>query len=194
MDRLLGERMGKPGQVLNGFIWRFLFSRDIVRDHDIRFAGAYLEDELFLMEYFCYAQRLAMIDRPVYYYLQNPLSVTRRYLPDYMDTFTRFMEAKEALAEKFSLGEGMPLWRENSRWSGLLIAIGNEFAASNPASLSGKRARVKAICARPEMAQAIRAIQPTDLGRNKQVVADLVSKGRFFLLSLLYWYKNRGKE
>ena len=194
VDRLLGERMGKPGQVLNGFIWRFLFSRDIVRDHDIRFAGAYLEDELFLMEYFCYAQRLAMIDRPVYYYLQNPLSVTRRYLPDYMDTFTRFMEAKEALAEKFSLGEGMPLWRENSRWSGLLIAIGNEFAASNPASLSEKRAKVKAICARPEMAQAIRAIQPTDLGRNKQVVADLVSKGRFFLLSLLYWYKNRGKE
>lgn len=192
VDRLMSYRLGKPGEVLNGFIWRFLFSREIIRDHDITFEGAYLEDELFLVEYFCYAQRLAMIDEPVYYYLQNPVSVTRRYLPDYMDTFTRFMEAKEELAEKFFLGDDLPLWRENSCWSGLLIAIANEFAASNPASLAQKRAKVKAICARPEMARAIRAVRPQNLGRNKQVVADLVCKGRFFLLSLLYWYKNRG--
>ena len=192
VDRLLGERLGKPGEVLNGFIWRFLFSRSIIRDHDIRFDGAYLEDELFLLEYFCHARKLAMVDEPIYYYLQNPVSVTRRYLPDYMDTFARFFAAKEALAERFSLGENMPLWRENTCWSGLLIAVANEFAASNPASLSEKRARVKAICVRPEMAQAIRAIRPKGLGRNKQVVADLIVKGRFFLLSLLYKYKNRG--
>lgn len=192
VDRLLGERMGKPGEVLNGFIWRFLFSRSIIRDHGIVFEGAYLEDELFLLEYFCHAQRLAVIDEPVYYYLQNPASVTRRYLPDYMDTFTRFFAAKEALAERFGLGENLPLWRENTCWSGLLIAIGNEFAASNPVPLSEKRARVKAICARPEMARAIEAIHPSGLGRNKQMVADLVCKGRFFLLSLLYRYKNRG--
>ena len=192
VDRLLGERLGKPGEFLNGFIWRFLFSRSIVREHDIRFEGAYLEDELFLIEYFCYAKRLAMIDEPVYYYLQNPVSVTRRYLPDYMDTFTRFFAAKEALAERFSLGENLPQWRENTCWSGLIIAVANEFAASNPASLSEKRARVRAICARPEMAQAIRTIHPRGLGRNKQVVADLVCRERFVLLSLLYWYKNRG--
>jgi len=192
VDRLLGERLGKPGEVLNGFIWRFLFSRDIVRDHEILFDGAYLEDELFLLEYFCHARKLAMVDVPVYYYLQNPVSVTRRYLSDYMDTFTRFLAAKEALAKKFSLGETLPLWRENTCWSGLLIAVANEFAAGNPASLGEKRAKVKAICARPEMAQAIRTIRPADLGRNKQVVADLICKGRFFLLSLLYRFKNRG--
>ena len=193
IDRLMGERMGKPGEVLNGFIWRFLFSKDIIQTHGITFAGAYLEDELFLLEYFCHAKRLAMVDEPVYYYLQNPVSVTRRYLPDYMQTFTRFMAAKEALAEKWHLGENLPLWRENSNWSGLLIAIGNEFAASNPASLGEKRRRVKALCARPEMARAIQAIQPQNIGKNKQIVADLVCKGRFFLLSLLYWYKNRRK-
>ena len=191
IDRLLGERMGKPGEVLNGFIWRFLFSKEIIWEHTITFAGAYLEDELFLMEYFYFAQKLAMVDRPVYDYLQNPVSVTRRYLPDYMQTFTSFMAAKEALAEKHGLGENLPLWRENSNWAGLLIAIGNEFSASNPASLAEKRRRVKALCARPEMVRAIESIQPQGLGRNKQIVADLVGKGKFFLLSLLYWYKNR---
>ena len=96
-----------------------------------------------------------------------------------------------ALAKKHGLGDNLPLWKENSNWSGLLIAIGNEFAASNPASLGQKRRKVKEICARAEMAQAIQAIRPQGLGRNKQVVADLVCRKQFLLLSLLYWYKNR---
>lgn len=191
VDRLLGQRLGKPGEVLNGFVWRFLFSTALVREKNITFDGAYLEDELFLMEYFCWSEKLAMVEEPVYYYLQNPASVTRRYLPDYMETFTRFMEQKEALANRFGLGGEQPLWRENSNWAGLLIAIGNEFAASNPAGLGEKKRRVKAICQRPEMAAAIAAIQPKDLGRNKQIVADLVCKGQFTMLSLLYAVKNR---
>ena len=192
VDRLLGERMGKPGEVLNGFVWRFLFSREIIQGHNMAFAGAYLEDELFLLEYFCYARKLAMVDQPVYQYLQNPVSVTRRYLPDYMQTFQGFMKAKEDLAQRMGLGENMPLWRESSYWSGLLIAIGNEFAASNAASLAEKRRRIRGICQLPAMARAIQAIQPQGLGRNKQIVADLVRRRRFFLLSLLYGMKNRG--
>ena len=132
VDRLLGERMGKPGEVLNGFVWRFLFSREIIQGHNMAFAGAYLEDELFLLEYFCYARKLAMVDQPVYQYLQNPVSVTRRYLPDYMQTFQGFMKAKEDLAQRMGLGENMPLWRENSYWSGLLIAIGMSLPPATP--------------------------------------------------------------
>ncbi len=108
VDRLLGERMGKPGEVLNGFVWRFLFSREIIQGHNMAFAGAYLEDELFLLEYFCYARKLAMVDQPVYQYLQNPVSVTRRYLPDYMQTFQGFMKAKEDLAQRMGLGKICP--------------------------------------------------------------------------------------
>ena len=186
IDRLLGERMGKPGQVLNGFIWRFLFSREIIQRQTITFAGAYLEDELFLMEYFCYAQKLAMVDQPVYYYLQNPVSVTRRYLPEYMQTFQSFMKAKEALAQRQGLGDNLPLWRENSYWSGLLIAIGP--LAGRPAAAVR---RIRGICQLPAMAQAIQAIHPQGLGRNKQMVADLVRRRQFFLLSVLYGLKNR---
>ena len=54
----------------------------------------------------------------------------------------------------------MPLWRENSYWSGLLIAIGNEFAASNAASLAEKRRRIRGICQLPAMARAIQAFSP----------------------------------
>ena len=48
---LLGERLAAP--VFNGFIWRYLFSAKVIRAAHLRFEGAYLEDELFLLEYFC---------------------------------------------------------------------------------------------------------------------------------------------
>ena len=191
VDRLLGQRLGKPGEVLNGFIWRFLFSRSIIMDHSVRFSGAYLEDELFLMEYFCLAKRLAMVDEPLYYYLQNPASVTRNYLPDYMDTFRRFLAAKEAVVERYGLEGDDPQWRQSTCWAGLLIAIGNEFAPGNPASLGEKRRRVESFTRQPGMAEAIRDLEPQGMGRNKQLVATLVRRRWFRLLSLMYAVKNR---
>jgi len=192
VDRLLGERLGQPGAVLNGFIWRFLFSRAIISAHNITFAGAYLEDELFLMEYFCHAKRLVMVDEPLYYYLENPLSVTRTYLPDYMDTFRRFMADKKELAQRFGLTN--PGWEHSSNWAGLLIAIGNEYAPGNRASAKEKQARVKSFTRSPDMASAISALSPTGLGRNKQMVVTLVRRRWFGLLTLLYTVKNRGRQ
>lgn len=189
--RLLGERLGKTEELLNGFVWRFLFDAEIIRRENLCFVGAYLEDELFLMEYFCHAKSLAMTDAPLYYYLQNPQSVTRNYLPDYMETFAKFMQLKEGLVERFDLASARPQWRENSNWSGLLIAVGNEYAPGNPKSLAQKRQSVKAFAARSEMQGAIRGIHPQGLSRNKQLVADLMRRRMFAALTLLYAVKNR---
>ena len=191
VDRLLGRRLGRPGEVLNGFVWRFLFSRELIVRHELRFSGAYLEDELFLLEYFCLAERLAMVDDPLYFYLQNPASVTRNYLPGYMDTFRRFYQAKEALAAKYGLEGDDPQWRQSTCWAGLLIAIGNEFAPGNAASRREKARRVRAFTLEKEMAEAIRDLRPQGLSRNKQLVVELVRRRWFGLLSLLYALKNR---
>jgi len=191
VDRLLGDRLGKPGEVLNGFIWRFLFDRSIIAEHHISFSGAYLEDELFLMEYFCLAKCLAMVDEPLYFYQQNPASVTRTYLPDYMNTFRSFMEAKRALAKRFGLEEHRPDWEVSSNWAGLLIAIGNEYAAGNPNSYRVKQRRVREFTRLPDMERAIRTLKPQGLGRNKQMVVDLVRHRQFALLTALYALKNR---
>jgi len=189
VDRLLADRLRQP--VLNGFIWRFLYTRSIIADAHIEFEGAYLEDELFLMEYFCNAKRLAIIDQPLYNYYWNPSSATHKYMPTYMDTFTRFMERKEEVARRYQLDA--PLWQENSNWAGLLIAVGNEYAAGNSATFAEKQAKVKAIANRSEMQQALSAIKPEGMGRNKQIVAALLRMRQYGLLTLLYRIKNRGK-
>ena len=186
---LLGDRLRVP--VFNGFIWRYLFSAEILRSANITFEGAYLEDELFLMEYFCNAHKLAVTEQPLYRYLLNPASATHKYMKDFMQVFGRFMERKEALVKKYGLEEARPQWRENSNWAGLLIAIGNEYARGNDKPLSQKRKAVEALCRRPEMAEAITGLKPEGLSRNKQLVADLVRGGHFRLLTQLYRLKNR---
>ncbi|MCI9588132.1 MAG: glycosyltransferase [Oscillospiraceae bacterium] len=187
--RLLGDRLRQP--VLNGFIWRFLYTRAIIADRGIEFEGAYLEDELFLMEYFCHAKRLAIVAEPLYNYYWNAASATHRYMRDYPETFRRFMERKEALAGRYGLDA--PLWRENSNYAGLLIAVGNEYAPGNPASFAEKQRRVAALAALPEMQRALAALRPEGAGRNKQIVAALLRRRWYALLTLLYRVKNRGK-
>lgn len=186
---LLGDRLSQP--IFNGFIWRYLFSARILREMEITFEGAYLEDEIFLMEYFCNAQRLAVTETPLYRYLLNPASATHRYMADFQQVFTRFMERKAALAEKYGLEAARPQWRENSNWAGLLIAVGNEYARGNPKTWARKQRAVEALCASPEMAEAIRTVAPAGMSRNKQLAARLVRGGHFTLLTWLYRLKNR---
>ena len=186
---LLGDRLKVP--VFNGFIWRYLFSADIIRSARITFEGAYLEDELFLMEYFCNAKKLAVTEQPLYRYFLNPSSATHRYMKDFMKVFGRFMERKEALVKKYQLEAARPQWRENSNWAGLLIAIGNEYAPGNSASIRERQKAVKELCRRPEMAKAITELTPEGLNPNKQMVANFVKGGHFFILTQMYRLKNR---
>lgn len=186
---LLGDRLKVP--VFNGFIWRYLFSADIIHSARITFEGAYLEDELFLMEYFCNAKKLAVTEQPLYRYFLNPSSATHRYMKDFMKVFGRFMERKEALVKKYQLEEARPQWRENSNWAGLLIAIGNEYAPGNSASIRERQKAVKELCRRPEMAKAITELTPEGLNPNKQMVANFVKGGHFFILTQMYRLKNR---
>lgn len=193
VEPLLGQRLDFGNGVFNGFVVRFLYSRAVICDNNIVFEGAYLEDELFLMEYFLHAEKLAMVDDPLYFYLQNPSSVTRNYLPGYMDVFRNCMERKRTLAEKYHLADGLPDWEDNSVWAGLLIAIGNEYAPGNPRNLKEKTAYIKELCEQPDVAHAIANLKPKGLAGNKQLVADLVMGRHFIILSLLYYVKNRRK-
>ncbi len=191
VDSLMGRRLEQPGRpVLNGFIWRFLFSRSIIQAHAIRFEGAYLEDELFLAEYFSHARRLAMTDKAVYNYYLNPDSVTHRYLPGYLDTFRAFLVRKRALAEKLGTAQRLPDWDMSTVWAGMLIAVSNVYAPGSPLSARQQTDAVRAIARDSEFADAIRAAQPNGLSRNKQIVADLLRGGHFRTLTALYRIKN----
>ena len=186
---LLGERLKQP--VFNGFIWRYLYSADIIRRAQIAFEGAYLEDELFLMEYFCNASKLAVTEQPLYRYFINPSSATHKYMREFLQIFRRYMQRKEEIAGQYRLDETCPQWRENSNWAGLLIAIGNEYARGNDKPVRQRQKTVEEMCRQPEMEKAIKTYTPEGLNPNKQLVANLVRGRHFFLLTQMYRLKNR---
>lgn len=190
---LLGRRLDFGHGVLNGFIWRFLFRRSLLQTQQITFEGSYLEDELFLLEFFLSARSLVMVEQPLYFYLQNPASVTKNYLPDYMQVFRAFMARKRALAQAWKLEEELPDWEENSNWAGLLIAVSNEYAPGNPKTARQKTQFLRDLCRQPDMARTIDRLHPRGLAGNKQFVADLICRRSFTLLTLLYQLKNRRK-
>jgi len=185
---LLGDRLKQP--VFNGFIWRYLYSAEIIRGAKLAFAGAYLEDELFLMEYFCNARRLVVTEDALYRYFHNPSSATHKYMSDFQDVFSGFMRRKEELVKKYALGDARPLWRENSNWAGLLIAVGNEYARGNPAGIRKKQKAVENLCRLPQYAQAIATVTPEGLSSNKQLVVRLIRGKHFFILTQMYRLKN----
>lgn len=190
---LFGQRLDYGKGVVNGFIWRFLFSRAVIQAGGLRFWGPYLEDELFLLEYLLRAEKLVTVAQPVYRYRQNPSSVTKNYLAGYLDVFRGVMARKRELAAQYGLATDAPDWEDSSNWAGLLIAIGNEYAPGSPKTFGEKMSSVKALCREPDMAAAIANLRPKGLAGNKQLVADLVMGKHFFLLTALYAVKNRGR-
>ncbi len=177
----------------NGFVWCYLFDRKSIEEHKIRFTGAYLEDELFLIEYFSLGHTLAVTDEELYRYCLNPASVTRKYLKDYPETFRVSFDIKKELVKKYSI-ETAADWEYTTMWAGLLIAVANEFAPGNPASKAEKVKNLRALCRDSVFAPAVSAYKPGGMGRNKTIVATLIRMKQYGLLAALYNFKNRNRS
>ena len=67
------------------------------------------------------------------------------------------------------------------------------FIPGNNHTFSQQWRRLRSLTQLPEMAQAMAAITPQGMGRNKQIVADFLRRRQFRALALLYRLKNRNK-
>lgn len=188
---LLHDRL--EGRIINGYVVRFLYKTSIIKRNDIKFSGAYLEDELFIIEYFSVAGRLSVVDEPLYVYYINPASVTRSYLKDYPSVFSHSLEMKKKLVEKYKI-DGIEGWLDHTCWAGLLIAAANEFAPGNPAGFAQRRKNLRSLCKTPLFAGAVKNLKPKNVLGNKRIVAGLIKARQYTLLSILYTIKNRGRS
>lgn len=192
---LLNDRLSS--RAFNGFSVRYLYRLADLRARGIRFSGAYLEDELFLIEFFAVPTTLVVVNEGLYHYLQNPESATRRYMAACVPTFLASLRQKQALVSRFGIDAGSD-WTRNCAWAGLLIAVGNLFAPGSP-ELEGKqrffrlRRALRALAREPVFADALQHYRPREMNRRKTVVAQLLRLRLYGPLSLLYLLKNRNR-
>lgn len=101
----------KPGSFYYGVLWNKLYRRDIVETHNLRCSEElfWSEDLLFNVQYMRYAARFYSLQTPVYYYVQNPQSITNSKMRVGPTITTRTC----ILAELKDLYEEMGLYEEN---------------------------------------------------------------------------------
>ena len=70
--------MDKPASYFYSVLWNKLYRRDILTGNDIQFVSEmrWAEDLVFNLRYIQYAERFVAIDKPGYYYVQNPQSIS----------------------------------------------------------------------------------------------------------------------
>ena len=69
--------MDKPASYFYSVLWNKLYRRYILTGNDIQFVSEmrWAEDLVFNLRYIQYAERFVAIDKPGYYYVQNPQSI-----------------------------------------------------------------------------------------------------------------------
>lgn len=87
-----------PEKVFYGYIWRNLFSRQLLEKYQVRFQSdiRISEDFQFILECLLHARMVAVVAKPLYDYVLNDDSVTSRYIP----TMRRDMEQINAWMER----------------------------------------------------------------------------------------------
>ncbi len=76
-DTFARRLMDKPASYFYSVLWNKLYRRDILTGNDIQFVSEmrWAEDLVFNLRYIQYAERFVAIDKPGYYYVQNPQSI-----------------------------------------------------------------------------------------------------------------------
>ena len=76
-DTFAFRLMDKPASYFYSVLWNKLYRRDILTGNDIQFVSEmrWAEDLVFNLRYIQYAERFVAIDKPGYYYVQNPQSI-----------------------------------------------------------------------------------------------------------------------
>lgn len=99
------------------FVWRYLFKRKFLIDHDIHFDSRVRigEDMIYMTEVMAHAQRIMLTDEPLYLYrINNPNSLMHdpKFNP-YMDESYRIMyETKYNQCQKYHIDNYTPYSRE----------------------------------------------------------------------------------
>ncbi|MGN0073387.1 MAG: glycosyltransferase family 2 protein [Coriobacteriales bacterium] len=79
-DEFMRQMSLAPANYYYGSLWNKLFCRSIIDEHGLRFKTSldFGEDHVFVLEYLQYAESIAVIGKPIYYYIDTPGSLVHR--------------------------------------------------------------------------------------------------------------------
>lgn len=195
------ESIGRQGEIFRGYVWRILYNRSFIERHQLRFESEreiLFEDIWFNIKAYYFAEKVALVKKPLYYYVYRAGSLTKGYRKHYFEaamvlnqrmmTFARENELDQVLSSALTTRQEIFLWES------IYIAT----HPMNPSNFHQKLAEIHKICGHDVMRQIIQNLPRDEVEKSYKLKCYLIQKGQFWLLCYLmtvwHWLKQvKGK-
>ena len=178
--------LGSPinGESVRGFVWNKLYRRELI--HEICFHSEreyYLEDHIFNLKYFENIRSVCVIDDPLYYYFQNPSSLTSSYREKKWEKYKKLFSFFEQYLCNNSFEYLEDFDSSNFQRICLLDAIDN---ATRMDYVARARREIKKILQDEQASELIRKTSINGLPLTNQIALILLKSHMY---SILYFYR-----
>lgn len=178
----IGQKSANENPLL-GFVWRQVFRRDVIGEQKFKSEREYYaEDVVFDLEFYLKANRMCVVDKPLYYYRYVETSLSNRYRKNLFEKLVNLLTFKRALVEEYDITD----CEERLTRSAFRAAIGGALNVKKAQNLSKreKKKELKKIADNPFVRNAIKKVKPKGIKEMAFVVL-LKLKWTGLLLSLI---------
>ncbi len=151
---------GNDSVLLDGFVWRSIYKRELIVDNKILFDNdiIFREDEFFNLRFLLKASKIFFIPECLYFYRKQPSSICSRYKPNYLDIEKKNWERRMEIIGELRDGEEL-----NTRFStrvclDITEIISNICRLDNPQTYSEKLKSISDLLQEVEVIKALHYI------------------------------------
>lgn len=135
-----------------GYIWLYLYKKKIISENNIAFYSQKEynhEDELFLLDYFCYAERICFLDEPLYCYCIYDTSLNHGYCAELWEMNRALVDKFWEFAEKLDVVEQYNRLIVSTKYDFALAGVFNECKTDCSRSFWQSVKKIRKICNDP---------------------------------------------
>lgn len=135
-----------------GYIWLYLYKRSIIAENNITFYSQREynhEDELFLLDFFCYADKICFIDEPFYCYCVYDNSLNHGYWPNLWEMNSALINKFHEFAQKLDIAEQYEQLIVSTKYDFALAGVLNECKTGCTRPFWQSVKKIKQICCDP---------------------------------------------
>ena len=164
----IGQKSAEEKPLL-GFVWRQVFRRDVIAEQTFKSEREYYaEDIVFDLEFYLKANRMCVVNKPLYYYRYVETSLSNRYRENLFDKLVKLLTFKQELVKEHNLVD----CEERLLRSAFRAAIGGALNVKKATNLSkrDKKRELKKIAYNPLVRNAIKKVKPKGIKETAFVV------------------------
>lgn len=137
-----------PKEVV-GYVWMNIYRTAVIHENSVRFYDQEEydnEDELFVLDFCSCAERIAVINEPLYNYYYNSQSITHSYKKNVLEMKKKLCGRFQEIACRTDLLEEYNKRIVSTKYDAVLTAVYNECRRGCPNSFSGSLKIIRSVC------------------------------------------------